>query len=182
MDGREALSEAFSSWVAENGWSQIDVAKMGGPSTTTQTKITGADNTRGGLGKSTLRQVDTVMGWEAGTAARVVAGQIEPPEPRLASTLQKSQLTFNDLALFPKRLDALNEKISTLEDRIRRLEVLSSPASDDERKLSEKEAEMLAQLMKDLPSARNEVPQEYLDDPGFDEVWQEYVSTRKVKK
>lgn len=132
MDGREALSEAFSSWVAENGWSQIDVAKMGGPSTTTQTKITGADNTRGGLGKSTLRQVDTVMGWEAGTAARVVAGQIEPPEPRLANTLQKSELTFNDLALFPKRLDALSEKISTLEDRIRRLEVLSSPASDDE--------------------------------------------------
>ena len=176
MDGREALSEAVSSWVAENGWSQIDVAKMGGPSTTTQTKITGADNTRGGLGKSTLRQVDTVMGWEAGTAARVVAGQIEPPEPRLANTLQKSELTFNDLALFPKRLNALSEKISTLEDRIRRLEVLSSPASDDEKAvidlkqhLAGSETELRFAADAGGKAADHEPEDDYNQDPGFDE-------------
>lgn len=48
MNGRKALSEAFSSWIEENGWSQTDVVKMGGPSTTTQTKISLQD---GGLSK-----------------------------------------------------------------------------------------------------------------------------------
>jgi len=79
MDGRERLAELFGAWVDQNGWSQPTVAAMGGPSTTTQTKIR---RTTEPLSASTLRQLDVVMGWDEGTAARVQSGVQESPTPR----------------------------------------------------------------------------------------------------
>lgn len=146
------------------------------------------------LNKNTISMVMTGKSYPAPSTLKRIAKALEmEPEdlqpsraqPKLSRHAALAQATANELATeLAFRINELSREVRELKSELAeaRKEVPSSPASEDEGKLSEREAEMLAQLMKDLPSARNEVPQEYLDDPGFDEVWQEYVSTRKVKK
>lgn len=76
MDGREALAQAFEAMVTARGWSQAEVTAHGGPSSTTQTKVR---TDRGPLSRQTLKQLDRVMGWPAGTAHRVAQGAIPAP-------------------------------------------------------------------------------------------------------
>lgn len=83
MDGRERLAKAFEGHVKRMGWSQQHVAAIGGPSTTTQTKITRGD---GPLSRQTCQKIDVAMGWPWGTAGRVAAGEIDPPEGNAKAT------------------------------------------------------------------------------------------------
>lgn len=76
MDGHQALAEAFSEWVDGHGWTQTEVVMMGGPSTSTQTKVRQG---HGPYRSATLRQIDKVMGWHPGTAQKVVRGTPPPP-------------------------------------------------------------------------------------------------------
>lgn len=79
-EGRRRLAELFEAWVSRHGYTQSQVAAMGGPSTTTQTKVVKSDDS---LSRQTLRQLDAVMGWEPGTAAGVLQGRhpVEVPDP-----------------------------------------------------------------------------------------------------
>lgn len=80
-DGRRRLAELFGQWMERNGYTQGQVAAMGGPSTTTQTKVRHTD---GPISRQTLRQLDAVMGWAKGTAASIVqedAPHASDPEP-----------------------------------------------------------------------------------------------------
>lgn len=72
MDGRAMLARAFDQWFTQSGMNQGQVATAGGPSTTTQTKVRQSD---GPISRQTLRQIDHVTGWGAGTAARILAGE-----------------------------------------------------------------------------------------------------------
>ena len=58
MDGRTRLAKAFGDWIELNGWTQTEVVAMGGPSTTTQTKVTKTDEP---ISRQTLKQIDLVM-------------------------------------------------------------------------------------------------------------------------
>ena len=55
MDGRTRLAKAFGDWIELNGWTQTEVVAMGGPSTTTQTKVTKTDEP---ISRQTLKQID----------------------------------------------------------------------------------------------------------------------------
>lgn len=77
MDGRRKLAEAFGAWADRHGYTQSQIAAMGGPSTTTQTKLRLGE---GVVSRHTLRQLDAVMGWPAGSAARVIDGGEVPAD------------------------------------------------------------------------------------------------------
>lgn len=159
MDGRRALSEAFSSWVEENGWSQTDVVKMGGPSTTTQTKIVLQD---GGLSKKTLQQIDTVMGWGKGTSAKVIAEAIEPPEPRMKNSQEHGQLTFGDLLGLPSVLGDLSQRIEKLEGRVRQLEAAQQPTA----KLDPSDYTLAARRGRSIGKQMRSSDEDVNQDPG----------------
>ena len=82
--GRRRLAEMFGEWMDRNGYTQGDVAAMGGPSTTTQTKVRHTDDA---LSRRTLRQIDTVMGWAPGGALSVLRGDnpvpVSDPRPEM---------------------------------------------------------------------------------------------------
>lgn len=80
MDGRKRLAKAFEGHMKRMGWSQQHVAAIGGPSTTTQTKIIHGS---GPLSRQTCQKIDLAMGWPQGTAVRVAAGEMEPPEGKV---------------------------------------------------------------------------------------------------
>lgn len=80
MTGRAKLAAAFTEWVDLNRWNQTKVAAMGGPSTSTQTKIRKSATTD--LAARTLEQIDLVMGWDEGTSAAVLGELIDPPPPK----------------------------------------------------------------------------------------------------
>lgn len=67
----------FGEYVDRRGLTQTDIAAMGGPSTTSQTKIRTTDEP---VAPGTLRKIDKVMGWEHGTAARIIAGDPVRPD------------------------------------------------------------------------------------------------------
>lgn len=75
MDGRQRLAQLFGDWVDRHGYTQGEVAAMGGPSTTTQTKVRYSD---GPVSRQTMRQLDQVLGWPAGTTAGVLRGLPAP--------------------------------------------------------------------------------------------------------
>lgn len=80
MDGRTRLAQAFAAHVERMQWSQEHVASLGGPSTTTQSKII---HQRGPIAPQTCEKIDVVMQWPPGTAGQVLRGEIEPPKPEL---------------------------------------------------------------------------------------------------
>lgn len=109
MDGYEALASAFAQWVDDNGWTQTDVAAMGGPSTSTQTKVRQG---HGPFRSGTLRQVDAIMGWKPGTAQRVIRGATPPPgslEKSGDSSPAESELVYMERRILDleRRLDEL---------------------------------------------------------------------------
>ena len=59
MDGRKRLARAFGEYVDDHRWSQAEVAAMGGPSTTTQTKVRLSD---GPISRQTDRVARTKEG------------------------------------------------------------------------------------------------------------------------
>lgn len=75
MDGRQRLAQVFGDWVDRHGYTQGEVAAMGGPSTTTQTKVRTTD---GPISRQTQRQLDQLMGWPAGTSAGILRGELPP--------------------------------------------------------------------------------------------------------
>ena len=82
-EGRRKLAELFGAWMDRNGYTQTDVAAMGGPSTTTQSKVRNSDDS---ISRQTLKQLEAVMGWTPGPAAgvlqgRYVEGVLTPTEP-----------------------------------------------------------------------------------------------------
>lgn len=82
-NGRRKLAELFGAWMDHHGYTQTDVAAMGGPSTTTQSKVRNSDDS---ISRQTQRQLDAVMGWPPGTAAGVLQGRhvegvFTPTEP-----------------------------------------------------------------------------------------------------
>lgn len=76
MNGRRRLAELFGQWMDRNGYTQGEVAALGGPSTTTQTKVRHTDDP---ISRQTLRQLDAVMGWPGGTSAGILQGYIPDP-------------------------------------------------------------------------------------------------------
>lgn len=76
MDGRKRLAELFGEWADGRGLTQTDVAAMGGPSTTTQTKVRLTDEP---ISRQTIRQLEAVMGWPAGRAMAVLQGDYQEP-------------------------------------------------------------------------------------------------------
>lgn len=77
MDGRQRIAQLFGEWVDRHGYTQGEVAAMGGPSTTTQTKVRNTDEP---ISRQTMKQLDQVMGWSAGTTAGILRGAL-PPGP-----------------------------------------------------------------------------------------------------
>lgn len=71
MNGRQKLAAAFGDWMDRHGYTQQQVAAMGGPSTTTQSKVRLTDDP---ISRQTMKQLDTVMGWPAGTSAGILRG------------------------------------------------------------------------------------------------------------
>lgn len=135
---------------------------MSGPSTTTQTKTVLQD---GGLSKEALQHVDTVMEWDKGTFAEVVAGNIEPPESRIKNKQEQNQLTFGDLLGVPSTLDDLSRRIEKLEERVRQLEVSEQPAAIFDSSDYTLAARRGRSVGKMLRSSDEDVNQ----DPGFDD-------------
>lgn len=96
MDGRRALAKAFDDWYSTSGMNQSEVAAAGGPSTTTQTKVRQGNDP---ISRQTLKQLDEVTGWAAGTAARIYAGvQQSPANGGSANPVDWSQVTNEELA------------------------------------------------------------------------------------
>lgn len=62
------------------------------------------------------------MGWEKGAAARVLAGNIKPPKPRLQESQEQTQITFKDLLYLPSTFEDMSRRLVDLEERISRLE------------------------------------------------------------
>jgi len=89
MDGRKALAKAFGAYVDDHGLTQTDVAAMGGPSTTSQTKIR---MTEAPISLQTLQKIDLVMGWERGTSARIIADGLDPSQQRTITSYSNEEL------------------------------------------------------------------------------------------
>lgn len=100
--GRRQLAEAFNAWMSRNGYTQTDVAAMGGPSTTTQSKVVNTDDP---ISRQTMKQLDTVMGWPGGTAAGIVRGEA-PPDPGAEAV---GAVVEDDDALLYARPDGLTD-------------------------------------------------------------------------
>lgn len=112
MDGRRALAKAFDDWYSTSGMNQSEVAAAGGPSTTTQTlgtqrfrpqrlhpKLRRGRAAFDPISRQTLKQLDEVTGWAAGTAARIYAGvQQSPANGGSANPVDWSQVTNEELA------------------------------------------------------------------------------------
>lgn len=75
--GLERLRAKVLARRAELGLSQEEVAALGGPSTTTQSKLTNCE--AGLLRRGTLRAFDLALSWEAGSAQRILDGGDEIP-------------------------------------------------------------------------------------------------------
>jgi hypothetical protein len=91
MDGRKALAKAFGDYVDASHWTQARVAAMGGPSTTTQTKIRSTDEP---ISRQTLRQIEVVMAWREGTASQILNGT--PPPPPGGDDIEVYQIPDDD--------------------------------------------------------------------------------------
>ena len=104
MDGRTRLAKAFGDWIELNGWTQTEVVAMGGPSTTTQTKVTKTDDP---ISRQTLKQIDLVMGWPAGTSAGVLAGAT-PPRPGRQAAIVSAPSDDQDTILY-RRPEGMSE-------------------------------------------------------------------------
>lgn len=106
MDGRRRLAELFGAWADRHGLTQGEIAAMGGPSTTTQTKVRHTD---GPISRQTLRRLDAVMGWPNGTAAGILQGEHPPGVPDLDSETVGPSGDTEDHLLFA-RPDGLTDE------------------------------------------------------------------------
>lgn len=80
------------------GMSQIDVWKAGGPSNSTLTGIESGTSAK--VSPSTLRKLDSALGWTEGSAGRTLNGG----EPTLVETSTRSNRQMHDIATLLDRL------------------------------------------------------------------------------
>ncbi len=128
MDGRRALARAFGEYVDAQHWTQADVVEKGGPSTTTQSKIRRGNDP---LSRQTLKLIDDVTKWPAGTAAAILSGTPEPASPPDEEVQGDSLDGVSNLALLAqlaKRLD----RLELLEDETHAHTAVASQKSPDE--------------------------------------------------
>ena len=101
MDGRAALAKAFGEWADDSGYTQQQIATMGGPSTTTQTKV---GYTNEPVSRQTMQRIDAVAGWEPGTSQRILrTGEVPVPKTVSGST-------DDDDALLYRRPEGLTDR------------------------------------------------------------------------
>lgn len=150
MDGREALAIAYGEWIDKNGWTREEVAAKGGPSTATTSMIR---NTRDPISRQTLGKIDTVMGWEKGTASRVLNGE-EPPSGSYLMTFSQPSVGLTEA-----------DDTELTREMLRRMQVLKQRLSTVQSKLFE--LEPLAQVELDRQIARQDWRVRNLDKPQF---------------
>lgn len=71
MELNEGLAKAAAIWIKRHGLSQTTIAALGGPSTTSMTKI---GSGRGSVRPGSLVRLDKAFGWEVGTSAQYLDG------------------------------------------------------------------------------------------------------------
>lgn len=80
-EDRDNLARHVLARREDMDWTQLDVHARGGPSNSTLTTIEGGSEVaQAPLSRTTLRKLDKGLGWERGSAKRVLAGG----EPRVA--------------------------------------------------------------------------------------------------